>query len=55
MDPKFHRWLIDAQDFWNIGDDGIETHISENDAKSVCGDQNHGCPMQGMNRHTNRR
>ncbi|MBT8368309.1 MAG: HEPN domain-containing protein [Deltaproteobacteria bacterium] len=36
MDSKFHRWLIDAQDFRNIGDYGIETHISEDDAKSTC-------------------
>ena len=36
MDSKFHRWLIDAQDFRNIGDYGIEAHISEDDAKSAC-------------------
>lgn len=36
MDPKFHRWLIDAQDFRNIGDYGIEAHISKDDAKSAC-------------------
>jgi len=35
MDLKFHRWLIDAQDFRNIGDYGIEAHISEDDANSV--------------------
>jgi uncharacterized protein (UPF0332 family) len=36
MDSKFHRWLIDAQDFRNIGDYGIEAHVSEDDASSVC-------------------
>ena len=36
MDSKFHRWLIDAQDFRNIGDYGIESHVSEDDAKSTC-------------------
>jgi len=36
VDSKYHRWLIDAQDFRNIGDYGIETHISEDDAKSAC-------------------
>ena len=36
MDPKFHRRLIDAQDFRNIGDYGIDAHISEDDANSVC-------------------
>jgi uncharacterized protein (UPF0332 family) len=36
MDSKYHRWLIDAQDFRNIGDYGIDDHISEDDANSVC-------------------
>ena len=36
LDSKFHRWLIDAQDFRNIGDYGIEAHVSEDDAKLVC-------------------
>ena len=36
MDSKFHRWLIDAQDFRNIGDYGIEAHVSEDDANSIC-------------------
>ena len=36
IDSKFHRWLIDAQDFRNIGDYGIDTHISEADANAVC-------------------
>ena len=36
MDSKFHRWLIDAQDFRNIGDYGVEAHVSKDDANSVC-------------------
>ena len=36
MDSKFHRWLIDAQDFRNIGDYGVEAHVSEDDANIVC-------------------
>lgn len=36
LDSKFHRWLIDAQDFRNIGDYGLEAQISKDDAKSVC-------------------
>jgi uncharacterized protein (UPF0332 family) len=36
IDSKFHRWLIDAQDFRNIGDYGIEAHVLEDDANSVC-------------------
>jgi uncharacterized protein (UPF0332 family) len=36
MDSKFHQWLIDAQDFRNIGDYGIEAHVSKDDANSVC-------------------
>ena len=36
MDSKFHRWLIDAQDFRNIGDYGVESHVSEDDANIVC-------------------
>ena len=37
LDAKYHRWLIDAQDFRNIGDYGIEAHVSREDAKTVCG------------------
>jgi len=36
LDSKFHRWLIDAQDFRNIGDYGVDAHISEHDANLVC-------------------
>ena len=36
MDSNFHRWLIDAQDFRNIGDYGVEAHVSRDDANSVC-------------------
>jgi len=36
LDSKFHRWLIDAQDFRNIGDYGLEAHITKDDANLVC-------------------
>ena len=36
MHSKFHRWLIDAQDFRNVGDYGVEAHVSKEDANSVC-------------------
>lgn len=36
LDAKFHQWLIAAQDFRNIGDYGIEAHVSRSDAESVC-------------------
>ena len=36
LDPKFHRWLIDAQDLRNIGAYGIEAHVSEEQAALVC-------------------
>ena len=36
LDFKFHRMLIDAQDFRNIGDYGIEAHVSKDDAKLIC-------------------
>ena len=36
LDPKFHRWLIDAQDFRNIGDYGIEAGVSGEQANLVC-------------------
>ena len=36
VDSKYHRWLIDAQDFRNIGDYGIDVHISKDDAESAC-------------------
>ena len=36
LDSKFHRWLLDAQDFRNIGDYGVDAHISEDDANMVC-------------------
>ena len=35
-DTKYHRWLIDAQDFRNIGDYGIDAHVSLDDAQLVC-------------------
>ena len=36
LDSKFHRWLIDVQDFRNIGDYGLEAQISKDDAELVC-------------------
>ena len=36
LDTKYHRWLIDAQDFRNIGDYGIDAHVSLDDAQLVC-------------------
>lgn len=36
MDPKFHRWLIAAQDFRNVGDYGVEAHVSREQAELVC-------------------
>jgi len=36
LDPKFHRWLIDAQDFRNTGDYGIGEHVSKQQAEAVC-------------------
>lgn len=37
MDPKFHRWLIGAQNFRNVGDYGVEAHVSEEQAELACG------------------
>ncbi len=36
LDTRFHRWLLDAQDFRNIGDYGIDAQISKDDANLVC-------------------
>ena len=35
IDPKFHRYLIDAQDARNLGDYGAGIRISEDRAKEV--------------------
>ena len=35
LDPKFHRWLIDSQDLRNIGDYGIEAHVSLEQAQAT--------------------
>ncbi|MDQ7794715.1 MAG: HEPN domain-containing protein [bacterium] len=37
MDPKFHRGLIAAQNFRNVGDYGVEAHVSREQAELVCG------------------
>lgn len=36
LDPKFHRWLIDAQDLRNTGDYGVGVNITRQQAKEVC-------------------
>jgi uncharacterized protein (UPF0332 family) len=36
LDAKFHQWLIAAQNYRNVGDYGIEAHVSNADAESVC-------------------
>jgi len=36
LDPKFHRWLLDAQDLRNIGDYGVGAHVPREKAESVC-------------------
>ncbi|MBE7557409.1 HEPN domain-containing protein [bacterium] len=36
MDPKFHRWLIDAQDFRNIGDYDIGAAVTPAQSGEVC-------------------
>ena len=37
LDVKFHRWLIDAQDFRNMGDYGIGVCVTPEQAEQVCG------------------
>ena len=37
MDPKFHRWIISAQNFRNIGDYGVEAHVTAEQAELACG------------------
>lgn len=36
LDPKFHRWLIDAQGFRNLGDYAIGANIDPSKAQEVC-------------------
>ncbi len=36
INPKFHRWLIAAQNFRNVGDYGVEAHVSEEQAGLTC-------------------
>lgn len=36
FDAKFHQYLIAAQNYRNVGDYGIEAHVSNADAQSVC-------------------
>ncbi len=37
LNPKFHRWLIDAQDLRNIGDYGVGSHVPKEFTETVCG------------------
>jgi uncharacterized protein (UPF0332 family) len=37
LDPKFHRWLIDAQDIRNVGDYGVGVKISKEQTNEVLG------------------
>lgn len=36
MDPKFHQWLIAAQNLRNVADYGVEAHVSEEQAEQAC-------------------
>lgn len=36
LERKFHRWLIDAQDYRNQGDYGIQTHLNIETADKLC-------------------
>jgi len=36
MDPKFHQWLIAAQNLRNVGDYGVEAHVSKEQAGLAC-------------------
>lgn len=36
LEREYHQWLIAAQDFRNIGDYGLEHHVSEEQAEQVC-------------------
>lgn len=36
MDPRFHQWLIAAQNLRNVGDYGVEAHVTEEEAKLAC-------------------
>jgi len=35
LDVKFHRWLIDGQDIRNVGDYGVGTEVSSDQAVEV--------------------
>ena len=36
LDPKYHRWLISGQNFRNIGDYGVDAHVSVEQAQLAC-------------------
>jgi uncharacterized protein (UPF0332 family) len=35
LDPKFHRWLLDAYDQRILGDYGVEVSLTDEDAARV--------------------
>jgi len=37
LDPKFHRWLIDAQDLRSVADYTAEALITDEKVRAVCG------------------
>ena len=36
LEPIFHQRLISAQNFRNVGDYGVEAHVSKEQAETVC-------------------
>lgn len=36
IDPKFHQWLIAAQNLRNTGDYGIDAMVNEQDVRTAC-------------------
>ena len=37
LEPKPHRYLISSQNFRNVGEYGVEAHVSDEQAELVCG------------------
>jgi len=35
LDPKFHRYLVDAQDFRNLGDYGVGPQVSTSQSQDI--------------------
>ncbi len=36
IDAKYHQWLIAAQNLRSIGDYGVEAHVTDEQAETVC-------------------